>query len=165
MFLRVSYLNFGVMLVIMLIFSACGLAAPEPEADPVSITFAFPESDLTFYQQLVPQFNEQYPNITIELRPLRGNLAVAGLETVDVFLAYPDEIRRFQLEGHLVNLDPFIENDETFDMKDFYAGAARLFMDSGKIWAIPAGMDLMVMFYNQDFLDRYGTPYLETGWT
>jgi len=147
------------------LISGCGFAAPEPEANPKSITFAFPESDRAFYQQLVPQFNEQYPAITVDLQPLRGNLAVAGLETVDVFLAYPNEIRRFQLEGQLVNLDPFIENDETFDMKDFYPGALQLFMDDGKVWAIPAGMDVTVMYCNQDFLDRYSAPYPEIGWT
>ena len=126
MFLRKYFLAFCVM-IIMGVVSGCGVAATTPEPDPVTVSFAFPESDRAFFQQLVPQFNEQYPNITVELHPLRGNLAVAGLEAVDVFLAYPDEIRQFQLEGHLVNLDSFIENDETFDMKDFSPGATRLF--------------------------------------
>jgi multiple sugar transport system substrate-binding protein len=162
MFLKRSILGFGVTLVLVLV-SGCGLAAPEP--DPVTITFAFPESDQGFFRQMVLPFNQEYPEITVELQPLRANLTATELKTVDAFLAYPDEIRQFQLEGHIINLDPFIENDESFGVNDFYPGALQLFTDSGKIWAIPAGMDLTVMYYNRDFLDRYSVPYPQIGWT
>jgi multiple sugar transport system substrate-binding protein len=74
-------------------------------------------------------------------------------------------VRRFQDDGLIVNLDPFVENDESFDLNDFYPGAMQLFTDNGKIWAIPAGMDVIVMYYNQDLFDLYGAPYPQIGWT
>jgi len=33
------------------------------------------------------------------------------------------------------------------------------------VWAIPAGVDMLVMFYNQDLFDQYDVPYPEVGWT
>ena len=35
----------------------------------------------------------------------------------------------------------------------------------GKTWAIPSGMNPLVVYYNQDLFDQYGVPYPENGWT
>jgi multiple sugar transport system substrate-binding protein len=164
MFLRKYILTFWV-IVVMGLVSGCAVAATTPEPDPVTITFAFPRSDQGFYEQMVELFNQDYPNITVELEPLRSSLTSSDLEEIDAFLAYPDEVTQFRDAGLIVNLDPFIENDESFGLNDFYPGATQLFINNGKIWAIPAGMDVMVLFYNQDYFDLYNAPYPQIGWT
>jgi ABC-type glycerol-3-phosphate transport system substrate-binding protein len=123
------------------LLTGCGTAVNTLEPVPVTITFAFPESDQGFFEQVVTQFNQDHPNITVELEPHSTNLSSIGLEKIDVFMAYPDDLRQFQDDGLVVNLDPFFENDQSFDLNDFYPGAMQLFKDNGKIWAIPAGIE------------------------
>jgi hypothetical protein len=38
-------------------------------------------------------------------------------------------------------LDPFIEQDESFDLSDFYPATLETFTIEGKTWAIPYGVD------------------------
>ena len=49
-----------------MLLSACGGLIPT--AEPVTLTFGCPVSDLAFYQSLLPGFNEKYPNITISFK-------------------------------------------------------------------------------------------------
>ena len=68
-------------------------------------------------------------------------------------------------DGSIIPLDPFTEQNSAVDMDDFYPEALELFTDEGKVWAIPAGLDTLVMYYNQDLFDQYNVPYPEIGWT
>jgi multiple sugar transport system substrate-binding protein len=47
----------------------------------------------------------------------------------------------------------------------FYPGTVESFSGQGNTWAVPAGVNLEVMYYNQDLFDRYNVPYPENGWT
>jgi ABC-type glycerol-3-phosphate transport system substrate-binding protein len=47
--------------------SGCKGAAPTPE--PVTITFACRDMGAEHYEALIPEFNEQHPHITVNLRP------------------------------------------------------------------------------------------------
>ena len=129
MFLRQTILTLSVIVVVGLV-SGCAVALSTPEPEPVTITFAFPELDQAFYEQMVAQFNQDYPHITVELEPFRSDLLPSELEEIDVFLGYPDEIRQFQNDGLIVNLDPFIENDEfsrSISIQTFLALASQEF--------------------------------------
>lgn len=139
------------------IFSGCAKAMPTSE--PVTITFAHPTSDADYYQALAQKFNESYPHVTVELRPERGG------QQVDVFTAPSFALSQLQERGDILSLDPFIEQDASFDVSDFYPGTVGLYTSEGKVWAIPAGVNTMVMFYNQDLFDQYAVPYPEIGWT
>jgi multiple sugar transport system substrate-binding protein len=145
--------------------SACGEAAPPPE--PVTITFAYWESDTARVEALVQEFTEQYPHVTVDLRPesmgaLAWDLGAEDADVREVFVAIIDSQRE---RGDFLELDPFIEQDESFDLSDFYPATLETFTIEGKTWAIPYGVDSEVMYYNQDLFDQYGVPYPELGWT
>lgn len=148
-------------------FSGCG--GPAPTAEPVTITFTHATFDTEYYEPLVQEFNESYPYITVELRPRepmdwwrQGNLRV---DDTDVFVTWDSALSRLQKQGDILSLDPFIEQDESLDLPDFYPGMVEHLASEGKTWAIPAGVDIIVMFYNQDLFDKYNVPYPEIGWT
>ena len=48
---------------------------------------------------------------------------------------------------------------------DLHPSAAAHFSQEEERWAIPVGMDVVVMYYNVDLFDQYGVPYPELGWT
>jgi ABC-type glycerol-3-phosphate transport system substrate-binding protein len=132
----------------------------------VTISFAHPEPDAEYYQKLAQEFNDSHPHVTVELHPKHWN-TLSGLSTndEDVFVTSQFALNWLQERGQVLNLSPFIEHDQSFAPSDFYPGTLRLFSKEGKTWGIPAGVDVMVMYYNQDLLDTYDAPYPEIGWT
>jgi ABC-type glycerol-3-phosphate transport system substrate-binding protein len=145
---------------------AVGCVGATPTPEPVTISFAHAEFDTGLYQQLLQEFNESHPYITVELLPRNWDV-LGGLdpEDADVFVTSQFEFRWLHGEGGILDLTPFIEQDEAFETSDFYPGTVGLFTTEGKTWAVPAGVDMMVMFYNQDLFDTYDVPPPEIGWT
>jgi multiple sugar transport system substrate-binding protein len=152
-----SGLTYAAVCLLVVPLSGCGGGAiPTPE--PVTIVFAHPDLDAEYYEALVQEFSESHSYITVE--PVSS-----GTDDADVFVDSqfaPSELRE---RDNVLSLDPFIEQDASFDLSDFYPGTVGLFTSEGEVWAIPAGVDVVVMFYNQDLFDQYGVPYPENGWT
>jgi multiple sugar transport system substrate-binding protein len=152
-------------LLLIVPLSGCGGGAmPTPE--PVAIVFAHSGSDAEYYEALVQEFNERYPHITVEVRPRRSFQPFQQTNPdADVFVGSSFNLNELREEGDVLSLEPFIEQDVAFDLSDFYPGTVEAFTSEGRVWAIPAGMDMLVMFYNQDLFDQYDVPYPEAGWT
>jgi len=106
---------------------------------------------------MVREFNKNYPYVTVEL--------VSGDDEADVSIGSPFDLSELLQKGAILSLDPFVEGDEAFDLSDFYPGTVGLCTREDKLWAIPAGMDMLVLYYNRDLFDAYGVPYPESGWT
>jgi len=143
-----------------------GCAAPAPPLEPVTLTFAYPDVDEEYYVELVQKFNEQDPHIAVELRPMHDD-SPTDLSTgdVDVLVVAPWTLGELQAEGAILDLDPFIEEDKSFDLSDFYPGTVELLTLEGRTWAVPAGLNMLVTFYNRDLFDLHNLPYPDVGWT
>jgi multiple sugar transport system substrate-binding protein len=156
-----------VYLVFMLVsasISGCGLGAT-PTPDPVTISFSFPENDLEFYEPLVSIFNQEHSNITIELKPLPGNvLNRLSPGDSDVFAASVYFLRELQGENGILGLNSVIEKDEDFNMSDYLPGTVDFLALDGETWAVPIGADIDVMYYNKDLFDQHGLAYPQSGW-
>jgi len=135
---------------------SCGVDVPTPET--VTITFACREIETDFYEGLRREFEEAQPRIRVELSDLRAHNG-------DVFTASQFDLAGLRDRGDILSLDPFIEQGESLDLSDFYPGTVGLLSSEGETWAIPAGVDVIAMYYNQDLFDRYGVGYPEIGWT
>jgi multiple sugar transport system substrate-binding protein len=144
--------------------AACAPAAPVLE--PATITFACPDFEIEHYQRLAGEFMEAYPMVTVELLPRNWD-ALGGLspQEADAFVSSQFALTWMQDQGTLLNLSPFLEGDEEFDQGDLYPGMLNLYTVDGKVWGVPAGVDMIVMYYNQDLFDQQGAPYPEPGWT
>jgi len=68
-------------------------------------------------------------------------------------------------QGQLLSLGSLVEQDKTFQLSAFYPDAVDAFAYEGETWAIPYGLDMMVMYYNRELFDQYGVPYPEPEWT
>jgi len=146
------------------IIGGCGLAA-SPTPDPVTISFSFPENDLEFYEPLVSIFNQDYSNITIELKPLPGNaLNRLSPGDSDVFAGNVYFLRELQSESGILGLNSVIEKDKDFNMSDFLPGTVDFLALDGETWAVPLGADIDVMYFNKDLFDQHGLAYPQPGW-
>ena len=147
----------------LVLLASCIGGTPTPE--PVTITFAHPKPDTDTYQRLLQRFNEAYPYITIELQPKDSDmLSGLGPGDADVFVSSQFAQIWLREQGTILNLTPFVEQDEAFQPSDLYPGTMGLYTSEGQIWGIPASVDVMVMFYNQDLFDQYGVSYPQIGW-
>ncbi len=163
---RVGRLSLVCVAICLLLGLQVGCSGTTSAPEPVTITFAHGDVDTEYYQELVRKFNESYPYITVELSPKDWDI-LGGLnpEDADVFVTSQFALSWLQDQGSILDLTPFIEGDDSFDASDFYPGTIGLYTGEGKTWGIPAGVDIMVMFYNRDLFDQYGVPYPELGWT
>jgi multiple sugar transport system substrate-binding protein len=151
--------------------SSCSVLAtpiPTPVSEPVTITFAYEGlrgTGTAYYELLVQKFNEQYPHITVELRPWdwrpsgQGGFVGPDYEA-DVNVVYSDDAVYSMLP-----LNPLIEQDMSFDLADFFPTAIDLFTSEDTVWAIPVGLDVGVVYYDQGLFDEGGVSYPELGWT
>ncbi len=153
---------------VLLAGALTGCSGALSTAEPATIRFAYPNYDRAYYEPLVQEFNAAHPRITIELVALQGDAwrrQTSLLEDVDAFVASDIMLGDLLEDGRILSLDPFIAQDETFDAADFYPGVLENLSAEGKTWAVPAGLDPLVMYYNRDLFDRYGVPYPTVEWT
>jgi multiple sugar transport system substrate-binding protein len=153
-------------IVLFISLSGCGLTMATPKPEPITLIFAFPEVDQAFYELMAQKFHESQPNVTFDLRPQHdGRDDLIEPDKMDSWVVTPSAISQLQEQSQILSLEPFIEQDQSFKGDDFQPGVFQLFMANGKTWAIPTGLDIVVMYYNQDLFDQAGVVYPQAGWT
>lgn len=162
--------NIAVCLSFLLLAGCTALASPTPTPEPVVINFAFPADLASHYDPLIEQFNQEHPHVTVERRTARSEETWHYLfreGEVDVFWFTSDGelFREFYDEGQVLNLTPLIQQSGSFDPQDFYPSLLEPYNIEGNTWALPAGVNLAVVYYNKDIFDRYNVAYPEMGWT
>jgi ABC-type glycerol-3-phosphate transport system substrate-binding protein len=153
----------AVMMLTLLAMSAsgCGMLVPTPE--PVTISFVHPEDPTGSYERWVQEFQEQNPHITVELVS-RGSINASEYAKEDVFIISQFELSEYVGKQAVLDLTGFIEQDEALDIGDFYPAVLDVFRSSGRQWALPFAVDMMMVYYNRDLFDRYSVAYPQLGW-
>jgi ABC-type glycerol-3-phosphate transport system substrate-binding protein len=151
---------------------------PVPLADQRVITFAYPEY-LTFfskanYQLLADAFNSENPDLRVELREI-STQELMQTDTDYLDLVFDEELgvdvflsRDFQSlieDERVLDLEPLIAADPSFDLDDFYPLALNVLRQDGRLKGLPSELDLVVIYYNKDLLDQADVPYPSIGWT
>jgi multiple sugar transport system substrate-binding protein len=65
----------------------------------------------------------------------------------------------------ILNLEPFLDADKSFDRAGFYPATLEQFTEQGQLWGLPAEVTPYVIEYNKDLFDAAKTPYPKAGWT
>jgi ABC-type glycerol-3-phosphate transport system substrate-binding protein len=65
----------------------------------------------------------------------------------------------------ILNLEPFLDADKSFDKSDFYPATLDQFTEQGQLWALPAEVTPYVIEYNRDLFDAAKVDYPKPGWT
>jgi multiple sugar transport system substrate-binding protein len=64
----------------------------------------------------------------------------------------------------LLDLDPLIEGDPSFDLGDFYPELVDLCRHESKLYSLPRYTSVYVLFYNKDLFDAAGLAYPDETW-
>jgi len=145
-----------------------------PLEAPAVVTFAYPEYLTAFneanYQELADTFNEQNPDLQVELREISGdeireaeydyqNLVNSEGMTIDVLMVRG--FRNFVESDAILPLDNFPD----LVLEDFFPLALDMLRYQGALRGIPAEVDVVAMYYNKELFDKAAVPYPSANWT
>ena len=147
----------------LVILPACTSIGLLPSEEPAAIKFLYAGGGPAYYETLLEEFNKDYPHITVEITPWRG-FSQTGLEQYDVFAISEYQFPFMQQQDAIRDLNALIEQDVDFDLNDFYPSAVNAFSIEGRRWAIPVGINPLMMCYNKDLFDHVNASYPEIGW-
>jgi ABC-type glycerol-3-phosphate transport system substrate-binding protein len=144
-------------------------AAPKAEAPAAPPKAAAKEVELRYMSwwgaynttcvpDFLKDFKDVYPNITVNLEEITGQLQVyqtcfvAG--TCADIVYHDNFMSKFYDEGVVLQLDDYYERDNIDFEKDFYHGLA-LELWKGKLYGFPHMYESCVLFYNKDLLMKH----------
>ncbi len=151
------------MIVLIVIATALvtGCGQPAPTFEPVTITFSCPNVDEAYYESLIPVFNEQFPDITVELNPYTDTPASSSdVVVLQWFQTLNDEPGPLAVQ----TLDLFLEQEQDFSADAFYPDALSAFEWDDKIYGIPLSVEPWVMFYNKELFNAAGVELPQEDW-
>jgi multiple sugar transport system substrate-binding protein len=142
----------------------------------VTITFACRDSERRAYEELADRFKAANPNIDVQLVSIDEVLdrgPAGGKEPEDTWrrLAAAADTAVFWVneditrEGLVRDLSEFIIADKRFQPEDFYPNILESFQWDGGTWALPARVNLDLIFYDKDAFDAAGVAYPTLDWT
>ena len=158
----------GVAVVATLSLAACSGSSETPaeESGPVTLTLSGWSLETTpEFQALADAFNEENPDVTIELKgydPAEYNT----LLTADLAAGSgPDIITQKEVKF----VPTFVEGGQLLDVSDVelpdgISGAPSYEVD-GTAYAVPYRNDSWVLFYNKALFDQAGVEYPDGSWT
>jgi multiple sugar transport system substrate-binding protein len=143
---------------------------PAP-TDPVTITFASWVGGGGDWQALAAQFQELYPNITIEFQDvpfeeIRTKLLTQVAANNPPDAAYLDlsTIGEFGSRGALTELNVFIEQSNAIDLDDYVSAFMQSVMYEGGVYGLPIRSETTGLFYRTDLFEAAGIENPPTTW-
>ncbi len=144
-------------------------------------------TEIRAYQKAIEQFEELY-DCEVEYVPVGVNEyktkltsmlsadAMSGECTADVFYVPSGMVWNLAVSGHIENLQPYVDADESFNMEDYWfdAGYAQYMIDmkedvvgKGDLYAFPKDVGPWGLVYNKDLFAQYGieAPTWDDPWT
>ncbi len=152
------------------------------QAQPTIITLVVPEFFEDQYQEtIIPAFEAQNPDVQVHLVTSGGFGADANPaddieDYLDDLLAYATsadvlavDTNTFTPEatrsGYFLDLSPLIRSDNLLNSADFYYAAWESFQWDGGHWALPSGIDVLILNYDPAAFDAAGLAYPNERWT
>ncbi len=149
------------------------LATPVPEvvlqAGEVALKFGLssfisPLPNQDKWNALIAEFTASDPQVKdIQLdTEMRGGDQFAAVD--DCFYLTYNNVPGIDLST-VINLDPFIDSDPTFDKSDVIGQTLSLLTRDNKIWAYPLALQPGALEYNADTFAQYNVPEPQAGWS
>lgn len=89
----------------------------------------------------------------------------SGGEMPDVFWMHSNTAQMYMENNILLDLTPYIEEDDTIDKANYYEGVWNLYNSDGKQYALPKDHDTIALLYNKAIFDEYDVEYPTDDWT
>ena len=129
----------------------------------------------TAYGNMIKQFNERFPNVTVtQIPPPSGPFGVtfekvvttiAGGERLDLVGVVPEFIPVYMDRAKaLTDLNAWFRRDPSYKATDHVKGAIDGLTWKGKLGAVPVGLSTSIAIYNAEMLQRKGIAPPKADW-
>jgi multiple sugar transport system substrate-binding protein len=124
-------------------------------------------------RQIREEFEAQHPGVRVQIEQIPGEGQYAPkLLMMHVSGSMPDVIHLdasyaavFMDNNVLRDLKPYIENDEAFNLDNYFENIVNIARRGDRLYAIPLDFTPMVMYYNKKLFGAAGVSYPHEGWT
>jgi len=147
-----------------LLEDASDLAGP----DRITLTMVHGgfERDRIVAEMLKKRFEEVNPDLYLNIIRTsverKVDAMIAGRVAPDILYIKFDEVA-YHFKGEtMLDLMPFISNDEELNLDDYYPQMLKPFTRSGRLYTLPCFYTPFIVYYNKDLFDKYGVPYPPT---
>ncbi|KAF1297339.1 ABC transporter substrate-binding protein [Enterococcus sp. JM4C] len=158
----------------VLLLAACGSGGKDDSSDSASsdkVKIRFSAWD-KFPDNIVEEFNKEYPNIEIELVQIpdsdysqKINQMLVGGTAPDVILSFETDLPKFAETGSVISLDDYLKDTDKIDVDDFIPAVNKLSEQTGGNYGLPWAYASEILFYNKDMFDAAGVDYPTKDWT
>ena len=155
--------------------SGCSGDDESDSAEPVVLSYQDWRTDWfpPMAQEMLEQFHEANPNITVFYNPDPESVSVAMLPEMkagtapDVFQGCCTYFPIWAQEGHTLDLRPFIERDlDASVLNDWDRAQYEAFVTAdGAQYGVPKYHGALALYYNKDLFDAHGVAYPDASWT
>ena len=117
----------------------------------------------------IEEFNEIYPNITVEILHLPSDYdqtvqtMMAGGESPDI-IQVAEGVHQWSDRGQLISLNELTEENDV-DLVDRFGSTHESYSSGGDVYAYPDRGGAMILYYNTDLFDDANLDYPEKDWT
>ncbi len=124
------------------------------------------------FRSLIADFEESHPGVRVELQITpharvfdKLMISTAGGNPPDVSRVSSTWFHPCAAKGLFEDLGPFVTNDTTFNLDDFYPETIDAWGKyQNRLYSIPTDIDIYAMYYNKDLFDEAGVPYPDWSW-
>ncbi len=117
------------------------------------------------WQQVITSFVASDPLVgQVNLTPVMESDLATLAANYDCFILTSNAVQGSDVSP-LLNLDPLLDTDPTFNRNDLLAGVLTQLQQDNKTWAMPLAVQPQVLMYNRDLLAQAGVPEPVNGWT
>lgn len=174
--MKIIYRLSLVAIMLSLLLSACVANAPStPPAADSTIVIRAGTGDggdgLTPHQQIIQNFEDQNPNVIVQLEPVSGRDYYARLLTQlaakaapDIMQIGDDAVPSFVSKNAFVPLDTYLKGIN-FDPSIYLPGLLDPGKIDGKQYLLPKDYSPLAVYYNKTLFDAASVPYPVEGWT
>jgi len=156
---RILISMLSVMIVLSFLLTACGSPKVRPPSGPVTLAFWEQEgADVdVFIDQLIANFQTQYPTITVERTHYENEALRDQFQTASLAQSAPDVVRvPNDFAGPFSELQIIAPMDKLFDknfLSGFYQGALDPAVVGGTLWGIPDNYgNHLMLIYNKSLI-------------
>ncbi len=136
--------------------------------DGTLVRFGVPTAQMGQMRRLVQTFQEQHPDIMVQIVPLDTHAGVLDLTTVaqatDCF-SWDQPPQTEQELAALADLQPLIDADATFPHDDYMTALLSPYQHNGKLYGLPHAFFMRTLYYNRTAFQTAGLEPPTAAWT
>lgn len=155
------------LLIIVLLSFGCGPAGSSGGGDEqVNLritTWSSNEAHVNMLNVFADEYKKDHPNVSVTYEPIpfgdyvsKVTVSLAGSDPPDAGWIVDSTAPTFTDAGVMIDLKPYLEKYEGFDLEDFGAGPMKLWTDGEAIYGVPFSTSPYIIFYNKDLFAQAG---------